>query len=1024
LVSSLTLAFIADLPRALGSGDNWFAGWTYRERITVQPATGAGTNYQLPVTVYKKAAPVSSLQWYSMSAPSNPISGNPTDQHGFDVVHTTNIVQCNASIDGSTWTYLAYDSDSEGNNIYLYYSDNVTGPWASYSLNPILASTNGSFRTPSVVYTSGVFEMFLNNLNSKDVVRWTSSDGINFTYNETVLTSPDDVWTNPFVWLNPNDGNWYLFWVDGNNNGDTWAIYARSSVSITSLGSATDTLVLTSNSTGLRHMACPTIMYRDGHYWLLCEAEPLDDGPWEVCAFVSTSVTSGYAECPNSPILTNDEACPQIFIADDNVSCYLFDDQNSNYWYQEMRTVNPLALTVAVTTNGHCLDNFGDLRFTASDGATPLNYWIQSVSVGNQATFLVRDPEDLSSSNSTIYIYYGNSGATTTSNGADTLLFFDNFSADSSIDWTNTWQSSAQSLYSLSGGNLVCSQASGGSSLIQTQASFSGGFCAETLVEETSSSGQAYLDMESSALTYTGEDNEILDYYLGTYDVFLNGASLKVSSTMDTTDFFTLVHMCPSSGSATGQIWLGSTQEISFSNVPSYATAHVGILQYDPGVTLVQWVYVRKYVNPEPYVSAVGPEERQKYTLTVAVSPVGSGSVRLNNTGPSYDYGDAVQLTAVPSVGWSFVGWSGDLFGSLNPATVIITGNMVVNASFSQNQYTLTTNIFGTGLVNLNNTGPYHYGDSAQLSAVPAAGWSFQGWSGDLTGSANPATLVMDNDKTVTATFTQDQYTLTVNVVGQGSVGTNPEQATYTWGTNVTLTANAGIRWTFADWSGDASATINPITVNVTANMTVTATFTQLLEHDVAITNVTTSKTGSVPMPIIGQNLTATVNVTVANNGDYDESTVNVTAYATQTVYYNTTTQSWTPIPPILQTPIAIDSVLLNLDVGQNATVTLAWNTTGFAYGNYTLSAYVWPVPGETNMTNNNFVGGAMMVTIPGDINGDGTVDIYDAILQSAAFNSSPDSPNWNPNADINCDGIVDIYDAIIMSSYFGQSIP
>jgi len=958
-----------------------------------------------------------------MSTASYPISGNPTDQHGFDVVHTTDIAQCNVTIDGSTWTYLAYDSDSEGNNIFLYYSNNLTGPWIPYSANPILTST-GSFRTPSVVYTGGVFQMFLNNITNKDVERWTSTDGINFTYQETVLTSPDDEWTNPFVWLNPNDGNWYLLWVDGNNAGNTWTIYARNSTSITSLANATDTLVLSyPTSSTLRHMACPTIMYRDGYYWLLCEAEPVDTGPWEVCAFVSTSVTSGYAECPNSPILMNDEACPQIFIADDNVSCYLFSDQNSNYWYQEIRTVNPLTPTVAVTTNGHCLDNFGDIRFTASDGATPLNYWMQSVSVGNQATFLVQDPDDLGSSNSTIYIYYGNSGATTTSNGANTFLFFDNFSADGSIDWMNTWQSSAQNLYSLSGGNLVCSQASGGSSLIETQASFSGGFCAEALIKETSSSGQAYLDMELNALTYTGEDNEILDYTLGTYDVFLNGASLKVGSTMDTTDFFTLVHMCPPTGSATGQIWLGSTQEISFSNAPSYTTAHVGLLQYNPGTALVQWVYVRKYVNPEPYVSAVGPEEKQQYTLTVAVSPASGGSVTLNNTGPSYDYGDAVQLTAVPSVGYSFVGWSGDLSGSLNPATVVITSNTTVTAAFSQNQYALATDIVGTGLVNLNNTGPYHYGDFVQFTAVPAAGWSFQSWSGDLTGSANPATLAIDNDKTVIATFSQDQYALTVNVVGQGSIGENPDQATYTWGTNVTLNATASIGWTFAGWSGDASGTINPITVNVTANMTVTATFTQLLEHDVATTDVTTSKTGSEPMPTIGQNFTATVNVTVANIGNYDESTVNVTAYATQTVYYNNTTQSWTSIPPILQTPIAIDSALVNLDVGQNTTMTFAWNTTGFAYGNYTLSAYALLAPGENN-TASTFVGSVVTVTIPGDVDGNGRVNMGDIVSICMAFGSTPGQPNWNPNFDIENNGRIDMGDVVIACANFGQHYP
>jgi hypothetical protein len=61
---------------------------------------------------------------------------------------------------------------------------------------------------------------------------------------------------------------------------------------------------------------------------------------------------------------------------------------------------------------------------------------------------------------------------------------------------------------------------------------------------------------------------------------------------------------------------------------------------------------------------------------------------------------------------------------------------------------------------------------------------------------------------------------------------------------------------------------------------------------------------------------------------------------------------------------------------------------------------------------------------IPGDINADGTVDIYDAILLASAFNSTPGSKNWNPQADLNGDGVVDIYDAIILAAHFGQSLP
>ena len=65
---------------------------------------------------------------------------------------------------------------------------------------------------------------------------------------------------------------------------------------------------------------------------------------------------------------------------------------------------------------------------------------------------------------------------------------------------------------------------------------------------------------------------------------------------------------------------------------------------------------------------------------------------------------------------------------------------------------------------------PYSFGDVVPLTATPGAGWSFSGWSGDLTGSVNPVTITLNGNKTVTATFTQNTYTLTVNTVGSGSV--------------------------------------------------------------------------------------------------------------------------------------------------------------------------------------------------------------------------------------------------------------
>jgi hypothetical protein len=182
--------------------------------------------------------------------------------------------------------------------------------------------------------------------------------------------------------------------------------------------------------------------------------------------------------------------------------------------------------------------------------------------------------------------------------------------------------------------------------------------------------------------------------------------------------------------------------------------------------------------------------------------------------------------------------------------------------------------------------------------------------------------------------------------------------------------------------------------IGATVNFTVN--FNTSPYHDVAVTAVTPSKT------VVGQGYFMNVSATIANSGTYAE-TFNVTAYANTAL---------------------IETEEVTLTSGNSTQLVFRWNTTGFAYGNYTLSAYAWPVAGETNTANNNFTDGAVTVTIPGDVNADGTVNILDAIILGKAFFATSSSSNWNPNADINGDGVVDILDAIILANHFLQHYP
>jgi cell wall-associated NlpC family hydrolase/ribosomal protein L11 len=146
--------------------------------------------------------------------------------------------------------------------------------------------------------------------------------------------------------------------------------------------------------------------------------------------------------------------------------------------------------------------------------------------------------------------------------------------------------------------------------------------------------------------------------------------------------------------------------------------------------------------------------------------------------------------------------------------------------------YTLSLDVQGEGWVNLNpNNDSYLEGTYVTLTANPADGWEFDRWSGDLTGSQNPATIIMNSDKSITAIFIQPQtdtyYTMSLDVQGEGYVDINPFDDSYIEGTQVTLTANPEDGWEFDRWSGDLSGSQNPVTITMNSDKSITAIFTQ-----------------------------------------------------------------------------------------------------------------------------------------------------------------------------------------------------
>jgi pectate lyase len=182
----------------------------------------------------------------------------------------------------------------------------------------------------------------------------------------------------------------------------------------------------------------------------------------------------------------------------------------------------------------------------------------------------------------------------------------------------------------------------------------------------------------------------------------------------------------------------------------------------------------------------------------------------------------ALTASGATTLGWSHSG-ANRLAHSLASLAPSGTGTQM---------FTLTTNVSGSGTVTRNpNAGSYAAGTVVTLTATPAAGFQFSGWSGDLSGSASPTTITMSANRTVTATFTQvtgGPFTLTTSVTGQGTITRNPNATSYPAGTVVTLTANAASGFRFDSWSGNLAGTANPTTITMSANRSVVANFVQV----------------------------------------------------------------------------------------------------------------------------------------------------------------------------------------------------
>lgn len=703
-----------------GEDGDWLEDWTYRRAISIASATGAGTGYQVPFTLFygseaemggsAKAIPgVVGFQQCNFMNPSNVYVDGVTyvsfeqkpslDIYMIKFTHSTATWSSISKVGDNTyqdWGRQAMNIDSDG-YIHVFYGSQHNQIKYSRSNNPLDISSFSLKTAPSGT-----------NLADHSNILTQSNGNIFYLYRHMVSggtpghmiirlrksVNNGDSWTDPtagnelvdfgdnhaiwlmYVWTDPED-NMHILFTDHTDSGselpkDVYYAWSEDGTTWKKADGTSITLPIdlgdgdkVYDSSGYETRIASVRLDDSGYpiIFFAVQGEVSVKMEWKIAKWNGATWTikdtgkdsgasqEGWGEIDSisgSTIrLVLDYWEPdavefwKTVDGGDNWFSDGFIQEGINTWgvSDVLHGVDGLEYIIGVIgggniyaygdlwntaegtvifCNNHARTDFGDIRFTDDDMVTNLDYWFEELYNSENASVWVEVADDLSTTSQTIYVYYGNSGASSISNGPWTFPFFDEFNGVSLN--ASKWDESGT--VSVDSGTVIVV----GDSYAIGKTSFGHAFAVRALAKVSADNG--YLNVFALAdktSDHAGIRRDTVTNYWRSAIEDDPTEDIIATAVSEDTDYH-VAETARISGDVIKSFLDNSlvathTDSASIPDSNLFPTVRAWVA--GPTVTC-DWVLVRKYVDPEPkatvgaeYTYYVPPDSPFNYILHV-----------------------------------------------------------------------------------------------------------------------------------------------------------------------------------------------------------------------------------------------------------------------------------------------------------------------------------------------------------------------------------------------------------------------